>query len=245
MRPAALVLCQEAPSLAILRTALENFEFDVAICNSQEKALQLLLQGSYVALIVDLTLPGAHDVAKLASLLVPPQKPVLLTMVPAWDGSSQAFQSGANLILYKPLELAQVKDSIAASRRLMRSESRRSTRHKMKALVYLELDTGTLPALGVDVSEHGLAVQAAEPLPLRTSLPFRFVLPGTHDTVHGRADVIWTDEKGRAGMFFSRLAPSARKHLKHWLSKRSVNTRDAVRVLLAPMNAPADAVLMK
>jgi hypothetical protein len=205
----------------------------------------LLLEETYPMLVVDLDLPGARDVAKLAGLLVPPQKPVLLTLVAEWEGSSKAFQSGANLILYKPLQPVQAKDTLAASLRFMKTEARRSVRHKMKGLVYLELATGTVPALGMDVSEHGLAVQAAEPLPLRANLPFRFGLPGTHDFVQGRADVIWTDEKGRAGMFFSRMAASARKHLQHWLSKRNISARDAVRVLLAPVNASSDAPASK
>jgi hypothetical protein len=65
------------------------------------------------------------------------------------------------------------------------------------------------------------------------------VLPGTKITLHGHADVIWSSELGRAGLFFSKLAPAARKHLKGWLSKRGSRGKDrnAVRDLLPPEDA--------
>jgi hypothetical protein len=68
-----------------------------------------------------------------------------------------------------------------------------------------------------------------------SKLAFRCELPGTTSTLHGHADVIWASDQGRAGLFFSRLAPSARKLLKQWLRKRSaLHRKDAARGLLAP-----------
>jgi molybdopterin-guanine dinucleotide biosynthesis protein A len=58
------------------------------------------------------------------------------------------------------------------------------------------------------------------------------VLPGTHVTLNGHADVIWASDQGRAGLFFSKLAPAARKHLKQWLSKRGSHSKHAVRDLM-------------
>ena len=46
--------------------------------------------------------------------------------------------------------------------------------------------------------------------------------------------VIWADESGRAGLFFSRVTPSSQKYLRNWLACRHTKKRDAVRVLLPP-----------
>jgi hypothetical protein len=102
--------------------------------------------------------------------------------------------------------------------------------------VYLELKDETVPALSIDIGEHGLAVQATDPLPMSSSLPFRCVLPGTQVTLQGEADVIWASDQGRAGLFFSKLAPAARKQLNNWLHKRGKHQKDkgAVRDLLPP-----------
>ena len=56
----------------------------------------------------------------------------------------------------------------------------------MKTLVYLELESGTLSGISIDIGEHGLAVQATEPVPMSSNLAFRCVLPGTDFTLRSR-----------------------------------------------------------
>jgi hypothetical protein len=84
-----------------------------------------------------------------------------------------------------------------------------------------------------DLSEQGLALQAPEPLSQAHTVPLRFVLPGTTQMVHAIGEVIWADETGHAGLFFSRLTPSSQKYLRNWLARRH-GRKDAVRVLLPP-----------
>jgi hypothetical protein len=250
----AAVLCHDASSLRILRTALDEAGIDHVICRSQQQALELTLGGKCSLLMADFALPEAGEVARLASLLAPPQKPVVLAIEGEWPGNGEAFQSGADRILYRPLASGQVRDALQEilengrkrAKRVGRKPSvgkhdrRASSRSGIKTLVYLELETGTLPAIGVDISEQGLAVRASEPIPACAKLRFRCVLPGTSHTVRGRADVIWTDDHGRAGLFFSHLPPSSRKELKHWLARGSAHGANAVRVLLPPDGADVD-----
>jgi hypothetical protein len=40
---------------------------------------------------------------------------------------------------------------------------------------------------------------------------------------------MWASDQGRAGLFFSKLAPAARKHLKHWLNKRTAHSKNRER----------------
>jgi len=267
----AAVFCNHAPSLRILRTALDEAGVDYLLCRSQQQALELALGGQCSLVIADFVLPEAGELVRLVSLLPPPQKPVVLAMAEEYPGTGEAFQSGANRILYSPLDSAQVRDalqeilldgrkrahrdshksgsasltkfsrstkfaggSVAKFASSKRNDRRAAARTGIKTLVYLELETGTLPAIGIDLSEQGLAVQAPEPIPARARMPFRCLLPGTGHTLRGIADVIWTDTQGRAGMFFSHLPPSSRKLLKHWLARSSAHSSDAVRVLLPP-----------
>jgi hypothetical protein len=162
---------------------------------------------------------------------------VVLVLAAVYPGTGTAFQSGANRILYKPLEMAEVKDALSPRGKLMKGNRRKSPRHGMTTMVYLECESRTLPAVAINVCEHGFAVQATEPVPLRSNLHFYCVLPGTSLTLRGHADIVWADDRGRAGAFFARLSPSDRKHLKHWLGKQSGRRKDGVRVLLPPENA--------
>jgi len=65
----------------------------------------------------------------------------------------------------------------------------------------------------------------------------RFVLPGTSQLIEATGEVIWSDDGGRAGVFFSGLTPASRSHLRSWLAKRGAKAKNAVRVLLPPQRS--------
>jgi hypothetical protein len=52
--------------------------------------------------------------------------------------------------------------------------------------------------------------------------------------VHATGDFIWTDGNGRAGLFFSKIAPACQRDLQAWLKKRAAKKSEAVRILLEP-----------
>lgn len=242
MRQSAAVLCRDNLSLETLQSSLGDLGIDLLACKSGQEALEQVLAGRCSTLIVDFDLPGAEEVIRMAALLPPAQKPALLAVASrAWPGTGQAFHSGASRILYRPLKAEELKDALKPGSKAAKSPMRRAARYEMKTLVYLGTEGATLPALTIDISEHGLALQATEPVPMSSNLHFRCVLPGTDFTLEGQADVIWASDKGRAGLFFSKLAPAARKELKQWLRKRSHahhgKSDDSVRDLLPPEDA--------
>jgi len=205
-----------------LQTSLEDLGIELLNCASSEKALQVALAGGCSTLIVDFDLPGANEVIRMAALLPAKQKPALIAIASrAWPGTGQAFQSGASRILYRPLDKDQLREALKSGRKRGHDCRRRSTRYEAKTLVYLDFEQDRVPAMTIDISEHGMALQATEPVPMTSNLPFRCALPGTHCTLQGYADVVWASDQGRAGLFFSKLTPAARKHLKDWLRKRS------------------------
>ena len=212
---------------------------ELVSCPSGQEALELVMSGRCSTLIVDFDLPGAEEVIRMAALLPPGQKPALLAVASrAWPGTGQAFQSGASRILYRPLETEQLKDALKADKR--KTNRRKSGRYEVKTLVYLDLEGGTLSGISIDIGAHGLAVQATEPVPVTSNLAFRCLLPGTDFTLQGHADVIWASDQGRAGLFFSKLSPAARKHLKRWLSKRSAHSKEKDKSAVQDLMPPTD-----
>lgn len=232
MKLTALLVSRDRPSLRVLTALLDVLQIEHQTCHSSADAVEWLVRGHHSALIVDFDLVGAGQVARMAPMATPRRKPAVYAMVSAFTPVGGAFQSGVNFVLYKPLIYEQVARSLHAGQRLMRPNPRHSHRHPLEALVHLQLGTAALPAIMLDLSEQGLALQAPEPLPAVHNVPLHFYLPGTSHLVEGIGKVIWTDDDGRAGMFFSRLTPASRHHLKNWLAKRGSKTKDAVRVLL-------------
>lgn len=227
MRHSAAVLCKDKTSLQALQTSLTELGIELVVCPSRKLALDMVMAGRCSTLIVDFDLSGAEEVIRMAALLPPAQKPALLAVASrAWPGTGQAFQSGASRILYRPLDPEQVKGALRTSNKLTNVTRRKAPRYELKTVVYLDVDGGTLSGISIDIGEHGLAMQATEPVPMSSNLAFHCVLPGTNISLDGHADVIWASDQGRAGLFFTKLAPAARKHLKQWLSKRHAHSKN-------------------
>jgi CheY-like chemotaxis protein len=245
MRFSALLVSENQPSLRVLSSALDGLGFAHQTCLTTLKAMEFLAKDSCSALLVDFDLPGAARVAKMAKAGDGQARPMLFAILGPTMGTDQAVHAGANFILRKPLGLAQLRQSLTAGQELIKREQRKSPRHEMKALVHLQFQTTNIPAFGVNLSEQGMALQAPEPLPRGQEVRFRFVLPESAEAVQGTGNVIWADEAGRAGMFFSSLSPSSRKHLKHWLVKqrhkrKSGNKKNALRSLLPSLKSTLD-----
>ena len=234
MKLNVLLMCRNQPSLRILATAFAGVGIEPEVCLNAPDAAELLAKGHYSALVLDFDLPGAVQVARMARIISPRRRPVVFTMIGARTPVGGAFQAGANFVLYKPLEAGQVNRSLRAAKGFLNPDRRRSPRHEIQALVYLHFNAGEVPALVLDLSEQGLALQAAEPLPRAQDVPLRFVLPGTMHSIEATGQVIWSNQDGRAGMFFSQLTPASRKYLKDWLRKHGARKKDAVRVLMEP-----------
>jgi CheY-like chemotaxis protein len=234
MKLNALLMCRNQPSLRVLARALEHLGMGMEVCASASEAMELQVHGHYSALVLDFDIPEAAQVARMARIASPQRRPVVFAMIGVLTPVGGAFEAGVNLVLYKPLVLEQVTRSLRAAQGFMRPDRRRSPRHKLEALVYLQCGVTNLPALVLDLSEHGMALQAPEPLPRVQQVPLRFVLPGTTHMVEATGEVIWSDEGGRAGMFFSQLSAASRKYLRDWLRHHGTRKKDAVRVLLQP-----------
>ncbi len=225
MKLNALLMCREQASLPVLVGALETLEIDEEMCASPEEAMELLALAHYSALVVDFSLPGAAQVAHMARLAPAPRRPVVFAMIGARTDIAGTFEAGANFVLYKPLVAEQVLRSLRAGRVFMLPDRRRSSRRQTESMVYLRFgDVCPVPALVLELSEDGLSVQAAEPVPA-AEVPLRFILPGTTHLIEGSGEVMWADDGGRAGILFRDLPAASRRQVKAWVARREPKRR--------------------
>jgi|SRR5438552_4031645 len=234
MKLNGLVMSRSHSSIRVLVAAFAELGIEYRISPSASESIETLALGHHSALIVDFDLPHAVQVARMARASTGKRRPVLFGMVGAATPVSEVFAAGANFALYKPLDLLQVLHSFRAAQGFMREDRRGGRRKKSETLAYLELPTGMAPALVTDLTEQGLALQAAEPLSPMRGVPLRFLLPGTSQVVQATGDFIWADGAGRAGLFFSNIATACRRDLQAWLKKHGVAKSESVRALLEP-----------
>jgi hypothetical protein len=234
MKLNALVMSRSHGSVRTLVAAFAELGIEYQVSPSASEAMEALATGCHSALIVDFDLPHAMQVVKMARMASGKRRSVLFGMVGAGKSVGDVFQAGANFVLYKPLDLLQVLHSLRATQGFMREDRRGSSRKKSETLAYLQLLSGNTPALVQDLTEHGISIQAAEPLVPARGVSLRFLLPGTTQVVHATGDFIWADAQGRAGLFFRDIAAACRRDLQSWLKKHAAKKSESVRVLLEP-----------
>ena len=233
MKLNALMMCREPQSARVLAAALDEVKIQQEVCVSSTEALQCLAQRYYSALIADFDVDMAAELVRLARMAPAQRRPVVFGVIGALTNVSTAFQSGTNFVFYKPLVVSQVLRTLRGGRVFMRPDRRRSSRQQLETLVYLRFgDLCTVPAIVMNLSERGLAVQAAEPLPAGR-VPLHFVLPGTEYLIEGDGEVIWADEDGRAGILFNQLSGKNVQDLRAWLAKQ-IHKKGSGRLIADP-----------
>ena len=243
MKLNALVLSRNSGGLKVLVSAFAELGIEYRISYSASETMEILAQGHHSALVVDFDVPQATQVVRMARAASVKQRPVLFGMIGTKMPIAELFEAGGNFALYKPLDMLQVLHSFRAGQMFMRQDRRGSSRLRGETIAYLELSSGTVPALVQDLTEDGLSLQAAQPLMPMRGISLRFVLPGTTQVVHANGDFVWTDKAGRAGLFFTNVPDACRRDLQAWLRKRNSQKRDASRPALNVQAARRDVTV--
>jgi putative methionine-R-sulfoxide reductase with GAF domain len=91
----------------------------------------------------------------------------------------------------------------------------------------------------VDISEEGMAIQAASPLDVKRIVNLCLDLSETRASLHTTGEVIWSSRSGRVGIHFPQMHDIALRRLKEWLFVNAIvacaNYR-AEQTLVAPQS---------
>jgi FixJ family two-component response regulator len=221
MKLKALVMCRNPHSVRLLGVALEQFHIQQECCASAEEAIELVARGDFSFLMLDFDLPAAAKVAKLTRSAPSHRRPVIFGIIGATE-LKEVLQAGVNFPFYKPLQPEQLVHSIRAAYGFAAEDRRRAQRHVVETVVYLLFGKRrAIPTLMVNLSEEGFCIQAAERLPSFEKVDVHFLLPGTRRAIEGTAELVWTDNTGKAGMFLNEMTIATQRLLRKWLAQRS------------------------
>jgi len=162
----------------------------------------------------------------------------LFLIGPADSPAEAPFAGQAEHVLPRPLALEQTWRKLRRARRQMESTMFRYFRVRIDAAALLLCPGGrTVEARTRDVGQGGVALQAPIPLRRGETLGVRLELPGCPAVIEAQAEVVWANEKGKAGLRFIRLASECRSALEAWIAKR-LGEREFAFVFNGPRQTP-------
>lgn len=218
----SLIISQDAALLGVLRPALEKLSVNVQVCAELQPATDLLTKCKFDAVIIDCD--DLHDGFELLRTLRQTRsngKSVSFAVVNGKTTTQQAFQTGANFVLQKPLTPLHASRCFNAALNFMVRERRRYFRHPVDMPLRISCPPSQeMTATVTNVSEGGMAIRIVGKLPKDAEGQFRFTLPSSSITLDLKGQVAWADGTGHAGIRFIEVPQSSQYQLDKWLTDR-------------------------
>ena len=221
----SLLISRDADLLGVLRPTLENISVNVEVCEGFRAGNDLLAKRKFDAVIVDCDdLQNGFDLLGALRQTQSNAKSVAFAVVNGKTTTQEAFHSGANFVLQKPLTPLHAARCFNAALNFMVRERRRYYRHPVEIPLRISLPHNQeLTATTTNVSEGGMAIRVLGKLTKDAQAQFRFTLPGVNISLELKGQVAWADGTGHAGVRFVEVPQSSQYQLEKWLTDHLQN----------------------
>ncbi|MFI5102110.1 MAG: response regulator [Terriglobales bacterium] len=218
----SLLISQDAALLGVLRPALEKISVNVQVSPELQRGKDLLAKHKFDAVIIDCDdLQDGFDLLKALRQTQSNAKSVAFAVVNGKTTTQQAFQSGANFVMQKPLTPLHASRCFNAALNFMVRERRRYYRHPVDMPLRISLPHNQeMTATATNLSEGGMAIRVLGKLPKEAEAQFRFTLPATNISLELKGRVAWADGTSHAGIRFIEVPQSSQYQLEKWLTDR-------------------------
>jgi DNA-binding NarL/FixJ family response regulator len=218
----SLLISRDANLLGVLRPALEKISVHIEVCAGSKAGNDMLAKRKFDAVIIDCDdLQSGFGLLRSLRQTQSNAKSVSFAVVNGKTTTQEAFQSGANFVLQKPLTPLHASRCFNAALNFTVRERRRYFRHPAEMPLRISLPHNQeLTATSTNVSEGGMAIRVLGKLPKDAQAQFRFTLPGANISLELKGEVAWADETGHAGIRFVEVPQSSQYQLDKWLTDR-------------------------
>ena len=220
----ALLVSKDDQAAETLIQALAQFGVAVDRSSAADVAQARLAEERFDQVIVDFDDPETASALLEACRQPGPERNAPVTVALVHDPSQirSILGSGTHFILTKPISPEQAESTLRASTALLKRERRQSIRVAVQAPITIRTDDSNLmEGILLDLSNGGMDVLAAKPLPSAALVHFTFELPETRTILEGDAEVAWGNANGQTGLRFLDMDPKVREQLREWLSNHS------------------------
>jgi len=223
----ALLLCTDAQFLGTTRGVLNQFSVTPKIVARVEEAVGLIRDHEFDTIVVDWReIDNLGDFFSALRRSKLNRECVLVAIVRDLLDLRQAFAAGVHFLIHKPPSTVQIERCLRAA--YCATVARRRKQHREAVEILASAATHAQPYAEVIVTNlseggAGLRLRAASDdfhgarLSAGEEVDLRFDLPGTAQTVHASARVVWSTPI-TAGVRFTFLPEADRAGLESWLT---------------------------
>jgi DNA-binding response OmpR family regulator len=217
----ALIISRDSGLVGVVRPALEKISVNLQVCPETKPGGDQLIKRKFDAVIIDCDdLQNGLELLKGLRQTQSNARSVSFAVVNGKTSTQEAFQSGANFVLQKPLTLLHASRCFNAALNFMVRERRRYFRHPVEMPLRIILSgSQEFAATTTNVSEGGMAIRSFTKLQKAARLECRFTLPQASVSLELKGEVAWVDASGRAGIRFLEVPQSAQYQLDQWLTE--------------------------
>src|SRR5277367_570113 len=200
----SLLITGDAALLGVLRPALEKISVDIEVCPGSKAGSDILSKRKFDAVIIDCDdLQSGFDLLKNLRQTQSNAKSVAFAVLNGKTTTQEAFQSGANFVLQKPLTPLHAARCLNAALNFMVRERRRYYRHPVDMPMRISVAEGRdLTATATNISEGGMAIRVIGKLAKDAKIHVHFTLPETGTSLELTGSVAWADGTSHVGIRF-------------------------------------------
>ncbi len=218
-----LVVCTDHAVFPILADAVRNAGGRLNCASTCAAAADYVARRKMDGIILDANIPAAMKFLDGVRTGSSNKFSVVFAVLEPSQDVAPVLQAGANIVLHKPLRLAEVARAITGALSLMSAEKRRFFRYPVSVPVALTVGGQQKQVTMSNLSEGGMAVWSVREHPPGEQVAFSFRLP-FGGIIRGQGEIAWISNDGNAGIRFHILPDRTYTHLHGWLSRRSAQS---------------------
>jgi CheY-like chemotaxis protein len=218
----SLLLSRDPEVLRIVRPALDKLGVSVEVCTGSEAGAEIVAAKKFDAIVIDCDdLNGGLDVLQNIRKGATNNSAVTFAILNGGTSIRTVFGMGANFVLQKPVTMVSALRCFSAAHDAMLRERRRYFRFPIEAPVLIHYGQGgECRVTACNLSEGGMAIRSAAPLPGVAISRVRFTLPGTSVVLEPKSELAWSDGGGKAGIRFLEMPQTSQQQLEKWIAEQ-------------------------
>jgi CheY-like chemotaxis protein len=175
----------------------------------------------YDAIFLDMNMPPPDgvEVTKQVRTSKLNRTTLVVILTGAQDNGlmARAFQAGANLFLFKPIDRTRLLRTLRVSSTQIDRERRRVQRVKVQCKVSIESEEGRLDCETLDVSMGGMFVRTKRILPVGSAVNVEMALPPAAQTIRASARIVRVVGNEFMGLQFETIGKAESERLGGFL----------------------------